>query len=75
MKQQVREIYAGVARLSGAIIAVVAAWSAVSAIMRFLNQEPFGGSLIIAIFAGAMAAILLSARAENPASLKSRSPD
>jgi len=74
-KQQVREIYAGAARFSGAIIAVIAVWSIVLAVMQFLNQEPFGGSLLIAIFAGTMAAVLLSARAEDPESLKRRRHD
>ncbi len=71
-KQQVQELYAGVARFSGAVIAVVAVWFAVSVVVRLLNQEPFGGELLIAIFAGLMAAVLISARAEKPPNSPSR---
>jgi len=67
-KRQVQELYAGVARISGAIIAAVAVWFAISVVVRSLNQEPFGGELLIAIFAGFMAALLISARAEKPPS-------
>ena len=65
-KRQVHELYAGVARFSGAVIGIVAAWFAVLVVIRVVNQEPFGGELLISIFMGAMAFVLLSARASKP---------
>jgi hypothetical protein len=74
-KRQVREFYAKASRFSGAVIAVVAAWFAVLLVMRLLTQEPFGEELMMMIFAGIMAAVLLSARAEDPQKSKSQKPD
>ena len=74
-KQQVQEFYAGAARISGTVIAVVAAWLAISAIKDYLREEPFGGHLLGAVFLGLMAAVLITARAENPSKSQSKNQD
>ncbi len=74
-KRQVREFYAKISRFSGAVIAVVAVWFAVLLVTRLLTQEPFGEELMMMIFTGLMAAVLLSARAEDPQKSKSQKPD
>lgn len=74
-KRQVREFFAKTSRFSGAVIAVVAAWFAVLFVTRLLTQEPFGEELLIMVFLGLMAVVLLSARAEDPSNFKSGEPD
>ena len=59
------DFFTAYARVSGAFLAIVAAGFAISAIVRLLNQEPFGEALLVAVFAGIMAALLLSVRDEN----------
>ena len=65
-KRQVEGFFIKTSRFSGAVIAVIAAWFAVLLVKRLVTQEPFGAELLSVIFFGAMAAALLSARAEDP---------
>ncbi len=74
-KQQVQEFYAGAARFSGTIIAIVATLSAVFAVKNMVTREPFGAQLLGAVFFGLMAAALVTARAEDPSKMKDRNQD
>jgi hypothetical protein len=74
-KRQVQEFYAGAARFSGTIIAIVAALFAVFAIKNMVTQEPFGAQFLGAIFFGLMAAALITARAEDPSKSNNHSQD
>jgi len=74
-KRQVQEAYAGAARFSGTVIAIVAALFAVFAVKNMVSQEPFGGQLLGAVFLGLMAAVLITARAEKPSNSQSQNRD
>jgi cadmium resistance protein CadD (predicted permease) len=74
-KRQVQEAYAGAARFSGTVIAIVAALFAVFAIKNMVSQEPFGGQLLGAVFLGLMAAVLITARAGKPSDPQSQNQD
>ena len=66
MKRQVNELYAGAARFSGAVVALVAAWFTILAVRDMLSGDPFGGELLGAVVLGLMATVLITARAEKP---------
>lgn len=74
-KREALEAFAGIARLLGTISAIFAAWFAAKVVMRLLDQEPFGAQLLVAIFAGIAAAVLITVRADEPPGRQSRSQD
>ena len=60
------DFFTTMARVSGAFTAIIAAWAAVQVPVHAFNQEPYGGDLLGAIFAGIMATVLLGVRDEEP---------
>jgi hypothetical protein len=69
--KQVHEFYAGVARLTGFICAAIALWSGGQIVIRLMSaiggeREPIGGSLVVLLFSGAIALLLLNVKAEKP---------
>ena len=70
-KRQIREFYAGVARLTGAVSAVFAVWFGGTAVVRLFSTndvpaQPVIGTLPAMLFCLAVAFSLLSVRAERP---------
>ncbi len=70
-RKQVHEFYAGLSRLLGFICAVIAIWSGGKVMARLMSVfggdgQPIGGALLVMLFTGIMALLLLSVKAEKP---------
>ncbi len=70
-RKQVRDFYAGVARLTGAVSAMFAVWFGGVVIVRLFratgdSAQPVGGAILAMLICVAVALLLLSVRAERP---------
>jgi len=70
-KKQVRKFYAGVARLTGAVSAILAVWFGGVIVVRLSSasngeDQTVGGALLAMSFCIVMALLLLNVRAEKP---------
>jgi len=70
-RKQVREFYAGVARLTGAVSAIFAIWYGGVILARLFaiggdSSEPVGGAVVAMSIFVVLALLLLNVRAERP---------
>lgn len=70
-RRKIREFYAGVARLTGAVSAIFAVWFGGTVVVRLFSTnddpaQPVVGALLAMLFCLAVALLLLSVRAKRP---------